>query len=681
MSVNRAWREFTTGNPETVIAYVEAGINWRDSNAVKELANKVYLNAGELPAPTTPAQGDAACGAGVLCAADFSDTQDSNGNGAVDPEDLIVRYSDRTDDDGNGYVDDISGWDFYDDQNDPATSDSSYAHANNQMERAAGETNNGDGGRGRLPALPVAADQGRRRGARPHRRPGRGVAVRRRRRRVGDRLGHGRPRLLDLHAPGRRVRVAARGGGGGRLERLRLHRPPGRDVPPARAAGQRHGGEPAELRAAEQHAPRTYRERSAITSWGAHNVFTVATNSGTTSASTPTLGGAVGLVTAYSRQAASEGKIPRALSAQEAVQVMKATASDVNDPSLALAEQAGLGPAVRLRPAQRASRRCRRSPPATCRRSAFIDSPDWFTFEDPERTPRVAVAGRIDASRSSGYTWKLEAGLGGEPSDDQFTQVAGGSGSAPREGELGPGRPRAARLAGREGAVHALRAQGARDHRALHGHAAPARDRRSGARGRGPPRVLRTPRRQPAARLPQAHRPRRRGPGGAGRPHGLGAAGHRLRRHRRPGARDRPRERRRAPRLPRQAPSRRRCSGATRAWRPGNEPIVTNVAVGDLDGTGALKIVGTTTTGRTYIWGERGRRRAGWPKTLDTGVVPAPIPRPRPREDAQACPRRLRRARAARHERRRQARDHPGGRGTAACTCSAATAVSCRASR
>nr|MBA2600156.1 hypothetical protein [Actinomycetota bacterium] len=61
---------------------------------------------------------------------------------------------------------------------------------------------------------------------------------------------------------------------------------------------------------------------------------------------------------------------------------------------------------------------------------------------------------------------------------------------------------------------------------------------------------------------------------------------------------------------------------------PGNEPIVTNVAVGDLAGTGALKIVGTTTTGRTYIWGERGRRRSGWPKTLDTGVVPAPIPRP-----------------------------------------------------
>jgi hypothetical protein len=51
--VNRAWREFTTGNPETVIAYVEAGINWRDPNAVKELANKVYLCCAQPRSSTT----------------------------------------------------------------------------------------------------------------------------------------------------------------------------------------------------------------------------------------------------------------------------------------------------------------------------------------------------------------------------------------------------------------------------------------------------------------------------------------------------------------------------------------------------------------------------------------------------------------------------------------------------
>ena len=44
---------------------------------------------------------------------------DNNGNGVVDPEDLIKSFSDGKDDDGNGYVDDISGWGFFHDDNDP----------------------------------------------------------------------------------------------------------------------------------------------------------------------------------------------------------------------------------------------------------------------------------------------------------------------------------------------------------------------------------------------------------------------------------------------------------------------------------------------------------------------------------------------------------------------------------
>src|SRR3712207_1332205 len=63
---------------------------------------------------------------------------------------------------------------------------------------------------------------------------------------------------------------------------------------------------------------RTFRERSNITSWGAHNVFTVTTNSGTTSAATPTLGGLVALVMAYSREAGAGGEIARPLTGFEA---------------------------------------------------------------------------------------------------------------------------------------------------------------------------------------------------------------------------------------------------------------------------------------------------------------------------------------------------------------------------
>lgn len=81
VSLDAAWKRYTTGDPGTVIAYIEGGINWRD--APRELANKVFLNKGELPKPTTPVND------GVLNARDYADTRDYNGNGVVDPEDII----------------------------------------------------------------------------------------------------------------------------------------------------------------------------------------------------------------------------------------------------------------------------------------------------------------------------------------------------------------------------------------------------------------------------------------------------------------------------------------------------------------------------------------------------------------------------------------------------------------
>ena len=84
----------------------------------------------------------------------------TNGNGFVDPEDILVEFSDGDDDDHNGYTDDISGWDFYDDQNDPGTVDSAYGHANGQQEQAAAETNNGYRNAGICPKcllLPIKA--------------------------------------------------------------------------------------------------------------------------------------------------------------------------------------------------------------------------------------------------------------------------------------------------------------------------------------------------------------------------------------------------------------------------------------------------------------------------------------------------------------------------------------------
>ena len=111
----------------------------------------------------------------------------------------LLRRRRRVDEtDGNGYVDDISGWDFYNDQNDPATVDSEYGHANGQMKQAAARDEQRHRRGRHLPEVPGAADQGRRRGARPHRRPRRGLAVRRRH-------GRRRARIPPRARPSRRA--------------------------------------------------------------------------------------------------------------------------------------------------------------------------------------------------------------------------------------------------------------------------------------------------------------------------------------------------------------------------------------------------------------------------------------------------------------------------------------------
>jgi len=174
MHADRAWQR-TIGDRRVVIAVLDCGFRWRE----RELVNKWYLNRGELPIP------DAACG--VAAGADPYDVNgdgyfnvqdyttatgtqqptadticqpgltDDNGNGILDPQDLIRAYSDDVDDDGNGWIDDISGWDQFDDDNDPED-DTEYGHGTGEAKDSAGETNNGAGDAGICPecmVLPV----------------------------------------------------------------------------------------------------------------------------------------------------------------------------------------------------------------------------------------------------------------------------------------------------------------------------------------------------------------------------------------------------------------------------------------------------------------------------------------------------------------------------------------------
>lgn len=122
-AVDLAWG-ITQGRDDVRIAVLDSGIEWRDAEAMADLAAKAYINAGEaMPECVSDADGDAPdCnGDGVFDIRDFGSVADANANGVSDPEDLILddAWSDGVDDDGNGYVDDISGWDFLYGDNNP----------------------------------------------------------------------------------------------------------------------------------------------------------------------------------------------------------------------------------------------------------------------------------------------------------------------------------------------------------------------------------------------------------------------------------------------------------------------------------------------------------------------------------------------------------------------------------
>ena len=169
-SADRAW-QYSTGNPHILIAILDSGIEWNN----KELRDKIHLNYRELPPPYNPAiipatggfvtgctchtsagadvSATTACvanggyynlscydwnGDGVVNVGDYDPLQggagyayynnnvagvavtDANGNGFIDPEDLILLFGqDGIDADGNGYARDIAGWNFRDNNNDP----------------------------------------------------------------------------------------------------------------------------------------------------------------------------------------------------------------------------------------------------------------------------------------------------------------------------------------------------------------------------------------------------------------------------------------------------------------------------------------------------------------------------------------------------------------------------------
>jgi hypothetical protein len=635
MSLDKAWRKFTPGNGHTVIAYIEGGINWHHDP--KELADKVFLNKGELPPPTTPVKGKKLC-PDALCAADYSDTKDANKNGVVDPEDIIVRFSNRRDDDSNGYVDDISGWDFYNDQNDPATVDSTYDHANNQQEQAAAQTDNDFKGAGVCPGcmlLPIKA------GAEALDRT--------------DDLAQAWLYAADLNAD---VLVSTTADlGYSSFMRQAVERVWDKGTIMAESSNDfdsidhqggmfwqhvlpgnglvanTHGFDIAPNSAALQNQlTTTYRSRSGYTSWGTHNMFSAATQGGTTSESVPTVGGVMAMVVAYGKKAAKQGKIKRPLSPDEAIQVVRATASDVAQnpcaPNCWPAKpgwdmQYGYGRPNVYKAMQAISKG--NIPP-----EAWIDSPRWYSLYDPTKTDGVAVKGHIEAPRSKKpYTWKLQFAPGAEPSKANFMTAAQGKRRQALDGKLGQIDFSRLPPSFWNEAQNPFHLSNTKELETNDQYTVTIRLRVIDAKGR-----MAEDRRAIAVHHDPTLRagfPKRIGPGGESQPvladlqgrgreaiifgdsdgrlHALSPHGREL-----PGF-----------------PVHTKPTKVTRPHRgidPGYEPIFTNVAVGDLKGNGKQWIVATTSTGRTYVWNAHGHLMKGWPKGIATGVRKPAIPRP-----------------------------------------------------
>ncbi len=152
-AIDLAW-SVSKGRDDVLIAVLDSGIKWRDPGAMADLATEAYLNRGELspPRPADPSgrrwdrNGD-----GRFDIDDYSDdprVADLNGNGLLDPEDLILDpdFSNGRDNDRNGYVDDISGWDFLFDDNNPLD-EVDYGHGTGEAkDSTAAENGSGDVG-------------------------------------------------------------------------------------------------------------------------------------------------------------------------------------------------------------------------------------------------------------------------------------------------------------------------------------------------------------------------------------------------------------------------------------------------------------------------------------------------------------------------------------------------------
>lgn len=181
-----AWK-LSKGRPDVLVVVLDNGLASYDP---EDLAGNLYLNRGELPLPRDASgnpggQGAAGqdpydfngdgrfniqdyreAGHAILPGGALAPVPDLNGNGAVDPEDLMLAFMDGADGypadadtpaDTGGKVDDISGYDFFR-QSPWALGMPDFpegAHGEDRAREVAGEADNGKGVSGACPGCTV----------------------------------------------------------------------------------------------------------------------------------------------------------------------------------------------------------------------------------------------------------------------------------------------------------------------------------------------------------------------------------------------------------------------------------------------------------------------------------------------------------------------------------------------
>lgn len=660
MFVDSAWKRFTIGLPSVVVAYIEGGPNWRlDPSDTAELSPRTYLNTGELPYPET-ADGRS-CGRydcnddGQVNVEDYAQDPRIHRpylNGQITPEDLIVAFGDcrideRThlirfcrpghhyDNDGNGYANDISGWNFSRANNDPATEDSSYNHSDQEAENAAAETNNGILQAGVCPGCRLlfvkagdeALDRTDRTAESIFYAVDAGASVIDAT--VGE-LGYSSLERAALQYAWRKgvVVVMASNDFDSADHQAGMYWPhvwPGNGIV-SDGSGTASGATGSERLAT------TFRERSNLTSFGTHALFVVPSIGGSTSESTPIQAGVAGLIASYGRIAAAEHLIHGRLNAGEIEQVVRETASPIEDPKLGWPGEPGATFNINYgygRPDVLAAMQAiqqGRIPPVP-----EIDSPNWYALYDPTRTRTIPVRIRIAAPRAPGFSYRVQYGLGPQPTEAQFHTFATGrvAGHAativvrlplnvvPRSIWAAPMRT-TTDLSSTEHYTLTLRVQ-ATDSRGLMGE-----DRRAVA-------VFHDPSAAPGY-------PRALGQGAESQPvlADLDGAGrldlvwadedgyvHAVD----------PRSGRELPGWP--ARTRALTTGLARtpAARAGavplaHEPVIAPVAVADLGDSGLPDVIVTSQTGRVYVFDYRGRLLRGWPRAMGLSVRGMAVPPP-----------------------------------------------------